>query len=99
MSVVEQATVPDWMVPSWPSMEVAVISAIKLVQTIRDVLGSMAVHDVKQDADAKTVGSVDHEHEFFGGTKTAANREETGDLVAKRRIVRVLHDRHQLGVY
>lgn len=49
-------------------VEVLVLAAVKVVQSIEDVLASVRVYNVQEDSDAKAMGSVDKLLEFLGGT-------------------------------
>jgi len=68
MAVVEEATVPELMTAPGPLVEVAVIGAIKHVQSIENVLACMGVDDVKQHGDAHSMRGVDEFHELFRGS-------------------------------
>lgn len=48
-------------------VEVLVLAAVKVVQSIEDVLASVRVYNVQEDSDAKAMGSVDKLLEFLGG--------------------------------
>ena len=78
-------------------MEVLVICSVKLVQTIRYILGSVAVNDIEQDGNAHAMSNVDQLHKVFWQTVSTASSEEAVDLVSKTRVVCVFHDRHELN--
>jgi hypothetical protein len=49
-------------------MKVLMITPIKLVQSIIDVLRSVRVNNIEEDGEAEGVGCVDEGFEVFGGT-------------------------------
>jgi hypothetical protein len=42
------------------------------------------VHDIEEDCEAESMGSVNQLFEFFGSTVARASREETRDLISER---------------
>lgn len=59
VTIVEQPAVPLVVLPPTARVEIMVISAVKLVQSIKNILGGVAMDDVQQDDEAQTVSSVD----------------------------------------
>lgn len=96
VAIVEESAVPLIMATLTTAVEVLVIGAIKLVETIEHVLGCMAVDDIKEYNNAHAVRSVNELLEILGRAISAARREEVVDLVSKTGVVGVLHDSHQL---
>lgn len=96
VAVVEETRVPELMGAHSSIMEIVVGRAIKLVQTVKNVFGSVRVNNVQQDRDSHPVGSIDEFLEIVGGSIPRRRGEEVVDLVAKAGIVRMLHNRHQL---
>lgn len=95
-SIVEQTTVPLVMATLTTLMEVKVISTIKLIDTIRNILRSMAVHHIKQNNQAQAVRSIDEFLQILRGPIATASSKEVVHLVAETGIVRMLHNSHQL---
>lgn len=96
MPIVEQPAVPLVMLSPGPPVEVLMIGAIELVQSIEDILRGVAVNNVQQDNEAQAVGSVDQLLEVLRRAIPAAGGEEVVDLVAKTCIIGMLHDGHEL---
>lgn len=46
MAIIEEPAVPKFMTAFGTGMEILVIGAVELVQTIEDILGRMRVHNV-----------------------------------------------------
>ena len=61
-AVIKQPAVPEVVVSSPTSMEILVVSSVKAIQTIQDVLASVRVDDVKENAQSHSMGSV---NQFF----------------------------------
>lgn len=97
VSIVEQPAVPLVMTTLATTMEVLVISTIKLVETIQDVLRGVTVNHIEQNNKAQTVSGVDEFLQILRGSISAARREEVVDLVSEAGIVRVLHHSHELN--
>ena len=55
------------------------------------------MHDVEQHINAHFMRAVDQIFQIVGRSVPAARGEEIADLIAERRIIGVLHDRHQLN--
>lgn len=111
MAVVEESAVPEIVSPSTALVEVAVIRAVKVVETARvslacdpgsadspifGVLTGVRMHDIQQDSQPQLVCPVNQTLELLGRSVSRTDGEERGDLVAKRGIVGVLHDGHHL---
>lgn len=96
MAIVEESAVPLIMATLAAAVEVLVISAIKLVETIEHVLGCMAVDDIKEYDNTHAVRSVNELLEVLRRAISTARREEVVDLIAKTGVVGMLHDSHQL---
>lgn len=77
-------------------MEVKMVAAVKHVQTIKYVLGCVAVYHIQQHCDAHTMRSVNELLEVVWETIPATCSEEAVDLVSETGIVGMLHDCHQL---
>ena len=97
VAVVEEPAVPELMLAFGALVEVLMISTVELIQTIKHVLGRMAVHDIKQHNEAQAVRHIDQLLEILGLTVPAAGGEEVVDLVAKAGVVGMLHDGHELN--
>jgi hypothetical protein len=95
-TVVEQSAVPQVMTAPCSLVEVEVVAAIEHVQSVKDVLGRVAVDDIEQNGNAHAVSGVNELLKLVGHTVTAACSEEAVDLVSKAGVVCVLHDGHEL---
>lgn len=71
------------MVAASSAVEVLVIGAIELVNSIEDVLARMRVHDVEQDGQAHRMRGIHKLFELFGCTISGACSEEACDLVSE----------------
>lgn len=94
VAVVEETAVPELMTTLCTFMEVEVIAAIKHVQSVQHILGSVTVHDIEQDCDSHAVGSIDQLFEVVWGPVSATGGKKAINLVAKACVVCVLHDCH-----
>lgn len=83
VGIVEETTVPKVMTALATLMEVEVISAVELVQTIQDVLAGMGMDDVKKDGDTHPVGRIDQLLEVFRCSVTGTSSEKRCDLITK----------------
>lgn len=97
MTVVEKPAVPKIMLALAAAMEVLVVSTVKLIQAIKDVLGGVTVDDIEQHGNTHGVGSVYQLLEILGWAVSAACREEAVHLISETGIVGVLHDGHELN--
>ena len=76
--------VPKIVASTGAFVEVLVVSAIELVETVEDILASVGVHDIEEDSDSKSMGRVYEFTEVVGCTVSGTSREERCYLVAKR---------------
>ena len=77
------------------SMEVAMISTIRLIQSVIDVTSSMGVYNVKNDIETKTVCLVHKILELVW--RPVYSSKEAGHMISKTDIVSMLHDCHQFN--
>lgn len=96
MTVVEEPAVPLLVSAPCTLVEVLVISAVELVQRIKDILGGVTVDNIKKNHESHTVGSIDKLLQVLWGAITAASCKEIVDLITETGIVGVLHDSHEL---
>ena len=96
VAVVEQTTVPQLVTALGTLMEVEVISAIKHVDPIDNILGRMAVNNIQKNHQTHAVGGINKLLQILGVSIATAGRKEIVDLVAETGIVGMLHDGHQL---
>lgn len=95
-AIVKQPRVPKLMASLLALVEIEVICAVKLVETVLDILAGVRVDNVQEHLDAHSVGSVNELHQVLWRTITTRHGEKVGDLVSKGRIVGVLLDGHEL---
>ena len=79
------------------SMEVALISTIKLIQSVIDVTSSMGVYNVKNDIETKTVCLIHKILELVWHPVATGGSKEAGHMISKTTIVSMLHDCHQFN--
>jgi hypothetical protein len=84
VAVVEQSTVPKFVTAFATFMEVLVVSAIKLVQTVKDVFAGMRMNNIEQNGEAHSVGSVNEFFEVFRSAVAGAGSEEARHLISER---------------
>lgn len=96
VTIVEQPAVPLIMASPATRVEVLVIGAVEFVQTIKNILGGMAMDDIQKDDKAQAVGGVDELLQVFRRTVPTARCKEVVDLVAETGIIGMLHDGHEL---
>ena len=96
MTVIEKSAVPKLVPASDTLVEVLVVASVKLIQSVEDVLGSVAVYYVQQHRNAHAMGRVNQLFQIIWKSISAACRKEAVDLISKTRIVCMLHDRHEL---
>lgn len=97
--------VPQLVLSPGSRVEVLVVRPVKVVEPVERVDRCVRVHDVEQNGQSEPVCRVDELHEVLrrpcarqlgpgptGRTVATRRREETRNLVAKARIVGVLHD-------
>lgn len=94
--VVEQSAVPQFMPAFTTTVEILVVSAVKLVQAIEDVLRRMAMDNIEKHDKAHAVCGVDELLQILRCSVAAASSKEIVDLVAETGIVGMLHDSHEL---
>ena len=62
------------------------------------VLGEVRGHPIQDDADVGLVQGIDESLEIIRGAEAAGGRKEAGDLIAPRRVERMLGDGQQLDM-
>lgn len=77
-------------------MEILVICSVKFVYAIQYILRGMAMYDIQQHSYSHAMCRVNQLLEIFRGSVTTAGCEEIVNLVAKRCVVCMLHNSHQL---
>lgn len=77
--VVEESAIPEAVYSTGPTVEETGVRAVKAVQPVLCVLGSVAVHHIKQDDDTQRVSHVNQLLEFLWGAKTTGERERRTD--------------------
>lgn len=65
-------------------VEVKVISAIKLIETVKHVLAGMGVHNIQENGQSQAVGSIDELLQLLGRSVARTGSKEVGYLVTKR---------------
>lgn len=96
VAIVEQSAVPELVLSFGTRVEVLVVCAIKLVQAVQDVLGSVTVNNIEKNNESQAVSRVDQLLQVLRRAISAAGGEEVVDLVAEAGIVGVFHDGHEL---
>ena len=97
LAVIIDACGPVWMlIHHWVGQLIAAC-AVKLVKTIR-ILREVRRHPVKNHADILRMAAVDKDTEIFRRSVAMRGRKIAGDLIPPRRLIRVLHNGHQLDM-
>jgi hypothetical protein len=84
------------MVALSSTVEVLVISAIKIIKSVENVLRSVAMHDIEKNYNTHAMSSVNQLLEVLRRSVSTACSKEAVDLIAKASIVSMLHDSHEL---
>ncbi|KAI3492991.1 hypothetical protein L1887_42366 [Cichorium endivia] len=96
VAIVEQARVPELVPALGALVEVEVVGAVKHVEAVEHILARVRVDNVEEYGDTHGMRNVDELLEVLGVAVPAAGGKEVGDLVAKRGVVGVLLDGHEL---
>lgn len=105
VTVIEQTRVPEFVssfgsfvkvLVVWRTLRKGATSSIELVETIKYVFAGVGVDNVKEDGDTVAMRRIDESLELLWCTETTRRREKVCYLIAKRGIVRMLHDCHNL---
>lgn len=64
-------------------MEVEVVSTVKFVDSVQNVLASVGVYDIEENSYPHAMGRVDEFLQILWGTISRTCSEETGNLVTK----------------
>ena len=96
MLIIKKPTIPQRMISLLPSMEIQMIRSIKLVNPIKHITASMAMHAVHQHNDPHRMRSVHQILKLLRGPTSARHGHEVSDMVAKAAVVGVLHYGHEL---
>ena len=59
------------------------IGTIKGIQSIQNILGCMRVHDIKEDDDTHSVGSINEFSKLFGCAVSRTRGKEASNLVSE----------------
>lgn len=93
---IEDHRVPGAVVPLGPSMRVTVVCAIKSIYPVRDIIRGMGVDNIDYYSETQTVCFVHQILKLIGGSLARRGREIVGNMVAKRAIVCVFLNGHDL---
>ena len=85
------------LVPSIEVIHFLALTHVEPSQSIGDVFRYVAVHDIQQNQEPVPVGRIDQPFQILGGPAAAAHGKGAGDVVAKRCIVHMLLDCHELN--
>lgn len=96
VTVVEETAIPELVTAFAALVEVQMVGAIEHVQSVKDILGCVAVDDVEEHDQSQTVCRIDELLKILGCAVSAARSEEVIHLIAEAGIVGVLHHGHQL---
>ena len=97
VTVIEQSAIPLVVASLASRVEVLMVCAVELIDTIQHVLGGVAVDDIEEHNNTQAVSSVDELLEILWGTISTACSVKVVDLVTKTSVVGVLHDGHELN--
>ena len=95
-AVVETAGIPGRMMALRTVVEIQVLPAIEVAQSLGLVLDHMAVDQVHDHRDAQPVGRIDQGLEFLGRAETGTQGIEIRYLIAEGTVVRMLLQGHDL---
>ena len=74
-------------------MEIQMISAVKLIETIENIFASMGMNNIEKDSEAHTMRCVDEFFELFRGAIAGARGEEACNLVPESyKLVSIIHE-------
>ena len=77
-------------------MRVEVVGAVETVDALGEILDGVGVNNVHNHTDASIVRSLDEVFEFLRRSKPRTRREKVAHVVAKRTVIRMLGDCHNL---
>ena len=95
-AVVKALAAPGRMIALAARMEELVHRAVKAVDALGGVLNRMGMHQIQQHGQAKAVRLVDERLELVRRAVPGGRGEEVAHLIAEARVIRMLHDGHQL---
>ena len=95
-TIIEAEAVPLAMLTTIAAVEVLTGVTGKEAKAFVFVLHSMAVHEVHDDADALPVSFVDEFLQLLGSAEAAGGSKEVADVIAKRAVVGMLLNGHDL---
>ena len=96
LAVVEEFGIPELVVAALAAVQVLKIGAIEEVDALANVFHRVGMYEVHDDQQTHTVRSINELLQLLGRTEPRRGREETGHMVAKRAVIRMLGDGHEL---
>lgn len=94
--IIEYPTIPKRMITFLSTMEVLIISSIPQIYAFQHILGSVWVHKINDNLNIKLMCRIHQLFKFLRSPKPGGNAEEVSAMIAKRSIIRVLYDSHDL---
>ena len=85
------------MIALGAGMEILIVRAVKLIDTLPGVGSSMRMNNIQQHGNSHLMGGIDQRPQLIRCAVLGGSGKEIRHLVAKGSIVRMLHDGHDLN--
>lgn len=82
-AVVKESTIPEFVPAFWTVVEVLMITAIELIQSVQNVLRSVGVYDIQKNGEAHSMRCIYELFEVLGGSIARARSKEACHLIAE----------------
>ena len=96
LAVVKHLAAPRRVIARAAVLEELIVAPVKAVDALGGILDCVGVHQIEQDAQPHRVRLVNQRLEVVRRAVPRGGREEIADLIAERRIIRMLHHGHEL---
>ena len=95
-AVVKDLAAPSRMIARAAGLEELIVASVKAVDALGGVFHRMGMHQIEQHAQPQRVRLVNQRLEVVRCAVPRGRGEEIADLIAERRVIRMLHNGHQL---
>ena len=95
-AIVEAAGIPYRMLATLTAMKIKSFRTIEAAQTFFLIGNRMRMYHIQNHENAHTMSSINQFHQLFGSTETERGSKQIGHLIAKRAIIRMFLNGHQL---
>lgn len=91
-AVVKDLAAPSRMIARAAGLEELIVASVKAVDALGGVLHRMGMHQIEQHAQPQRVRLVNQRLEVVRCAVPRGRGEEIADLIAERRVIRMLHN-------